>query len=169
MKNDPEDNYGKRITDVDKTQEIEALIMKEEDEKHRTLLLVVHSLNSGVREQTAALCRFQDALLKHQEKLDSYIQEQQSRVQKVESFINQGKGVKMALGWGMKVLIGVFMLLNSLVIAIGGHYVSQIDNLQELAQANVIQHAELYARMQLPQPPQITLRKEMPDEPRSVK
>ena len=157
-----DNKYGNRVTDVDKTQEIEALIAKEGDESRRTLLLVVHSLNASIREQTAAQ-------LSHQTKLDDYILEQQERTQKVEAFINQGKGVKMVLGWGMKILIALFTIINSLALAIGSHYVTEIDNLQELAQINNTQHAEMYARMRLPTPRQVTVRKSMPDEDRKVK
>ncbi|HEY6021543.1 MAG TPA: hypothetical protein VIY48_17080 [Candidatus Paceibacterota bacterium] len=148
------DHMKRRVTDVDKTQEIEAMIMKEEDEKHRTLLLVVHSLNTGIREQTAALRTFQDELIQHQKRFEEYIQQQQARDTKVESFINQGKGVKMALGLGARILLAAFALIQAALLAVGSHYASEMDDLQTMAQANLVQHAELYARMKL-QPPEM--------------
>lgn len=141
------DKPHRRVTDIDKTQEIEALIMTEDDQKYRTLLLVVHSLNAGIRENTAAQKTFQSDLLDHQKKLDVHLQEYRQRTQVVESFINQGKGVKLALGWGWKILLGMFAMIQAALLTLGSHYVDEMNDLRDMAQANAVQHAEFAARL----------------------
>jgi hypothetical protein len=71
---------------------------------------------------------------------------------------------KMVFGWGMKIVIGLVLLLNSLMVAVGKHYINQLDNLQELAQINAVQHAEIYTRLNQPQPRHVTVRKSVPND-----
>jgi len=137
----------RRFTDVDKTQEIESLIMNENDPKYRTLLLVVHSLNTGIRENTAAQKTFQTDLLEHQKRLDIHLQEYRERAQTVESFINQGKGVRVALGWGWRIVLGLFAVMQTVIFMLASYYIDEMTNLRQLAQENAIQHAAIFARM----------------------
>ena len=139
----------RRKTDLDKTQEIEALIMNEDDQKYRTLLLVVHSLNAGIRENTAAQKTFQADLLEHQKKLNGHLDEYRQRTQGIESVINQGKGMKIALGWGWKILLGLFAMMQALIVILGSHYVDEMNDLRDMAQSNMVQHAEFMARLKI--------------------
>lgn len=127
------DAHNRRMTDIDKTQEIEALILEEEDKHIRTILLVVQSLNVGIREQTIEQRQFRIDFVEYQKRFDTHLQD-------YNNVINQGKGVKLALGWGMRILLGIFALLQVVIISIGAYFL-------DLSKLNLAQHTEFTARL----------------------
>lgn len=143
--NDMCESPMRRITD--KTSEIEHLIAQETDEKHRTLLLVVNSLNNSIRENTLAQREMQESMREHQRKLEAHLEDYAERSQRTEAYINQGKGAKFAIGVGWKIIAGLLMLVQALVIGIGTTLTTEVTTFRKAFEDNAVQHENMKLRI----------------------
>jgi flagellar basal body-associated protein FliL len=72
--------------------------------------------------------------------------------------------VKLVLGWGVRIIIALIMAVVTILSAVMAHYVKSIENLQEAAQVNNVQHAEMYAMLKKHPPKHVTILKSMPED-----
>jgi hypothetical protein len=137
----------RRVTDLDKTQEIEALILEEDDKRMRTVLLVVQSLNVGIREQTAEQRQSRLDFEEYQRKIDERMLTFAQQAEQFSAHINRSAGMRVALGWGWKLVAAVAMAAQAAIIAIGSHYAAKLDALDAAIQWNATQHAVIEERL----------------------
>jgi hypothetical protein len=146
------DELNRRATDIDRTQEIEAMILEEDDKKYRTLLLVVQSLNNGIRENTAEQRRVWEDFIEFQRTMATQFSEYRLKLDAhlvdYSQQINKGKGVRMALGWGWKIVSGMAMALQAMILTIGSYYAHKLDAVTDAAQQNEVQHAQIEGKLQ---------------------
>ena len=137
----------RRATDLDKTQEIEALIQEEDDKRMRTVLLVVQSLNVGIREQTAEQRQSRLEFEDYQRKMDERMLAFAQQAEQFSAHINRSAGMRVALGWGWKLVATLAMAAQAVIIAIGSHYAAKLDRLDTAVQWNATQHAVIDERL----------------------
>jgi len=74
------------------TDELEGLIAKENDESHRTLLLILNALNSTLQDNTIMTQEINLRLTSHLDRFSSHLD-------KYNEYVNKGKGVWLILMW----------------------------------------------------------------------
>ena len=131
----------RRATDLDKTQEIETLIQNEEDQRMRTVLLVVQSLNAGIRENTAEQRLAREEFERHQLKVDERMLALASQAEKFSEHIAQGKGARAVIGVAWKAIAGLLMLLQFVILGVVGFYQREIAENTAARHTNEVQHS----------------------------
>lgn len=123
------------MSSLNKTNDIELLIEKEEDAKIRAILIVMGSLNHSV---IASASLIKDISLAFQKHLDSY----DERTKNHDALINKGKGAWVIGAW----LLGIVQVI---VVATAGFLYTEMNQLKETAvfnkTTNVAQGAEIKA------------------------
>lgn len=137
------DKFGKRASDIDKTQEIEALILEEDNRSARMLALIVQNLNTNIKDLTIelrmdreAVARDREETARDREKLDKHILDHAEKDAAFAEHINTGNGAKMVMGWGMRIAAWIFGLIQMAVIGFCTYTVNAI-------QSNEVQHATM--------------------------